>query len=57
MRIKPTTLKYKKHQIGKSNKLRDAGRNALTPGKRISKTNKIYYEYRKNRSDLKNSNI
>lgn len=31
---------------------RDLKSKALAPGKRISKTGKIYYEYRKNRSDL-----
>jgi len=31
---------------------RDAGRQALLPGKRISKTGNIYWETRKNRSDL-----
>lgn len=40
-------------QVGKTNILRDAARKALMPGKRISKTGNIYYETRKNRSDLK----
>lgn len=44
---------YTTHQVGRSNLLRDAARKALPPGKRISKTGKIYYETRKNRSDLK----
>ncbi len=30
---------------------RDAGRGAKLPGKRISKTGKVYWETRKNRSD------
>jgi len=30
---------------------RDAGRPAKLPGKRISKTGKVYWETRKNRSD------
>jgi hypothetical protein len=30
---------------------RDAGRVALKPGKRVSRTGKVYYETRKNRSD------
>jgi len=50
-------LKYKEHQVGKSNISRDKKRNALLAGKRKSKTGKIYYEYRKNRSDLKGSNV
>jgi hypothetical protein len=44
-------------QTGTSNKKRDKSRDALLPGKRISRTGKIYYEGRKNRSDLKGSNI
>ena len=42
----------KKHQIGTTNIVRDKARKALAPGKKISKTGKIYYEYRKNRVDL-----
>lgn len=42
-------------QVGKSNKSRDKKREALMPGKRISKTGKVYWETRKNRSDLKNN--
>ncbi len=45
------------HQTGKSNIARDKKREALMPGKRISKTGKIYYEFRKNRSDLGNSKL
>lgn len=30
---------------------RDRGRKAMLPGKRVSKTGKIYYETRKNRTD------
>lgn len=40
------------HQTGTSNKKRDKKRDALPAGKRISKTGKVYYEYRKNRSDV-----
>ena len=50
-------LKYKPHQIGKSDKKRDEERKALLMGKRVSKAGKIYYEYRKNRGDLKGSTI
>lgn len=39
-------------QVGKSNKLIDSKRKALSPGKRISKSGKIYWETRKNRSDM-----
>lgn len=31
----------------------DYKRKALKPGKRISKSGNIYYEYRRNRSDIK----
>lgn len=50
---KPKVLYKAKHQTGKSVKEIDEKRDALPPGKRISKTGKIYYEYRKNRSDLR----
>lgn len=40
------------HQTGKTNKKRDKARKSMPPGKRMSKTGNIYYEYRKNRSDL-----
>jgi len=38
-------------QKGTSNKARDIVRKALRPGKRMSKSGKIYWETRKNRSD------
>jgi len=41
------------YQIGKSITKIDKKRNALAPGKTISKNGKIYYENRRNRSDLK----
>ena len=37
--------------------LRDAARKALLPGKRISRTGKVYWETRKNRSDKFRSNL
>jgi len=40
-------------QKGKVNKSIDASRKALKPGKRISKTGKVYWETRANRSDFK----
>lgn len=40
-------------QIGRSDKEADAVRKALLPGKRVSKTGKIYWETRKDRSDAK----
>lgn len=35
--------------------VRDLSREAVMPGKRISKNGKIYWETRQNRSDMKNS--
>ena len=40
-------------QTGTSDKVRDKKRKALAPGKRISKKGNIYYENRRNRSDVK----
>ncbi len=39
------------HQTGKSDYKRDKKRTAKKPGKRKSKSGKVYYEYRRNRSD------
>jgi len=55
-RFKPTghpiVLKRSKRQIGKvKNWELDKKRRALPPGKRISRTGHVYYEYRANRSD------
>ncbi len=50
-------LKISEHQTGKSNKKRDKSRKALPPGKRRSKTGKIYWESRANRSDLTGSDL
>jgi hypothetical protein len=46
-------LKSANRQIGGSNVLIDKRLKALLPGKRISYRGKIYYEKRRNRSDLK----
>lgn len=43
-------------QVGSSNLSRDKKRDALMPGKRVSKTGKVYWETRKNRSDSGKSN-
>ena len=48
----PRTIKSSKSQVGRSDKLRDKTRVAMKPGKRKSKSGVIYYEKRKNRSDL-----
>lgn len=44
-------------QVGKTSKAIDSKRQALMPGKRISKSGNVYWETRKNRSDAKGSNI
>lgn len=49
---KPKVVEIVKHQNGKTNLKRDKVRNALPSGKRISKSGNVYYEYRKNRSDM-----
>jgi hypothetical protein len=51
-RRKPKVKTIATHQTGKTIKSIDKKRKALPPGKRISKTGKIYYEFRRNRSDL-----
>ena len=37
--------------------MRDRSRKARVPGKRISKTGKVYWETRRNRSDVPGKNI
>ena len=41
----------------KVDKTIDATRHALLPGKRISKSGKVYWETRSNRTDAKGSNL
>jgi len=50
--LKGRTIKYEDSRTGKSITGIDKKRSALSPGKRISKSGKIYYEKRINRSDL-----
>jgi len=50
---KGVVLKAKKRQTGESVEKNDKKRTALGAGKRKSASGKIYYEYRKNRSDIK----
>lgn len=49
-----TVLKSRKKYTkgSKSNRKADAKRKALKPGKRLSRSGKVYYESRKNRSDI-----
>jgi len=50
----PRVLKKVKYQTGKRKSIKkDRARKALPPGKRISKSGKIYWETRRNRSDLR----
>ena len=46
-------IRASKRQVGNSNLKKDKKRMALKPGKRISKSGKVYFEYRANRSDRK----
>jgi hypothetical protein len=52
MRRYARTLKASKHQTGRSIKPIDRKKRALRPGKRKSRARRIYYEYRRNRSDV-----
>jgi len=53
----PRVLKILPYQTGVRASIRsDRKRKALAPGKRISKSGKIYWETRRNRSDLKGRN-
>jgi len=54
---KPQVVYKKDRQVGGTNVYRDKRRTAMPSGKRISKTGKIYYEYRRNRSDKVGSKI
>lgn len=54
---KGKTIKPSEHQTGTSIKRIDIKRQAMPSGKRISKFGKIYYEYRKNRSDLEGGTL
>ena len=49
--MKAKTIRVLKQTGKRKSLVRDRSRSALTPGKRISKTGKIYWETRKNRSD------
>lgn len=50
----PRTVKASKTQTGKRKSLKsDIQRKAMSPGKRLSKNKKTYYEYRRNRTDIK----
>ncbi len=58
MKKKKPQVVYKRDiQHGTTNVFRDKRLKAMPSGKRISKTGKIYYEYRKNRTDKVGSNL
>ena len=58
MKKKKPQVVYKKDiQHGSTNIYRDKRLTAMPSGKRISKTGKIYYEYRKNRTDRVGSKL
>jgi hypothetical protein len=49
----PRVLKVIRRQTGRRKSLKlDRKRKALPPGKRISRTGRVYWETRRNRSDL-----
>jgi len=53
-RKKPRVVKIVRRQTGTRVSLkRDQKRRALYPGKRLSRSGKTYYEYRRNRTDLR----
>lgn len=54
---KPVVLKIGKYQIGESIFAKDMKYIAMPPGKRKSKSGNIYYEYRKNRTDVKGKKV
>jgi len=45
------------YQVGKTNKVVDRKRTALSPGKRVSRTGHIYWETRMNRSDMPGTKV
>lgn len=51
-RISPRVLRVIKHQTGKTNIIPDRHVLAMKPGKRMSKTGHVYWETRKNRTDV-----
>ncbi len=48
----PRVLRAASHQTGSSDPVRDRRYHALPPGKRVSRSGRVYYEYRRNRSGL-----
>lgn len=50
--FRATRVSRSGEQTGRSDAARDLSRRALAPGKRLSRTGKVYYERRRNRSDV-----
>jgi hypothetical protein len=50
-------LKASTRQTGRSHTKRDSARKAMQPGKRRSASGRVYYEHRKNRSDLRGRRV
>jgi len=50
-------LRARRTQTGTSDRDVDKGRKAMSPGKRRSASGKIYYEARKNRSDVRGRKV
>lgn len=50
--FRATRVSRSGEQTGRSDAARDVLRRALAPGKRLSRTGKVYYERRRNRSDV-----
>jgi hypothetical protein len=50
-------LKVRRTQTGSSDRDIDKGRKAMSPGKRRSASGRVYYEARKNRSDLRGKKV
>jgi len=51
------TVKVLKQSGEWIDKVRDGGRKAMLPGKRVSRTGKVYWETRKNRTDAPLKNL
>lgn len=51
-RVSPRVLRVIRHQTGRTNIPVDKQVRALKAGKRLSKTGHVYWETRKNRSDI-----
>jgi hypothetical protein len=53
----PGVVRASTRQTGRSNPQYDSRVEAMAPGKRISARGRVYYEYRRNRTDVRGSRI